>query len=88
MEPTTTATIILSVVGLLAGVIAHLRIRSKCHLGEVLEISFTKETDIKIKEVEIKQPEIKQPEIKQPEGGQEINKDFQISSLTESDTEI
>lgn len=83
MEPTTTATIILSVVGLLAGVIAHLRIRSKCHLGEVLEISFTKETDIKIKEVEIKQPEIKQPE-----GGQEINKDFQISSLTESDTEI
>lgn len=83
MEPTTTATIILSVVGLLAGVIAHLRIRSKCHLGEVLEISFTKETDIKIKEVEIKQPEGNKGS-----GGQEINKDFQISSLTESDTEI
>lgn len=83
MEPTTTATIILSVVGLLAGVIAHFRIRSKCHLGEVLEISFTKETDIKNKEVEIKQPEGNKGS-----GGQEIKEDFQISSLTESDTEI
>lgn len=45
MDPATTATIIISVVGLLAGVMAHLRFRSKCHIGDILDISITKTED-------------------------------------------
>lgn len=45
MEPTTTVTIIISVVGLVSGVLAHMRFRSKCHLGDTLEISIQKEAD-------------------------------------------
>jgi hypothetical protein len=43
MEPGTTATIILASIALIGSVIAHLRIRSRCHVGDVLDISIHKE---------------------------------------------
>lgn len=47
MEPATTITIILSIVGIIAGGLAHARFRSKCHLGDVLDISIHKEPEKK-----------------------------------------
>lgn len=45
MDPAVSVPIILASLTLVGSIIAHLRIRSKCHIGDVLDISLQKEMD-------------------------------------------
>lgn len=42
MDPST-ASIILSIIALVSSASAHMRLRSKCHIGDVLDVSIEKE---------------------------------------------
>ncbi len=50
MEPAGIITISIAVLGVISGIIAHMRIRSSCHVGDVLSLSIDKEIDNQCKD--------------------------------------
>jgi len=45
MDPSSTVAITIAILGLISGVLAHMRFHSRCHIGDKLEISITKDNN-------------------------------------------